>query len=237
MKNIIVPKYTDSGMFIKEIRSFVIRKKKIKNLNIVKFNQYWNLYGIDFTTNKYLKNIFFKKNNPIILEIGFGNGIDLIKESIMHENINYLGIEVYFSGLFSCLKNIFQKKIQNLKVIYHDAKEVLEYMVVKRTLNKVRIFFPDPWNKKKHRKRRLINKSFLLLLYIKLVDKGKIHILTDSENYIQEIINNIILINKVNCIFFFKLKKLFFSKNIETTFLKKCVSKKNSFFSLKIFKI
>ena len=98
------------------------------------------------------------------MEIGFGNGSTLIESATNNPQKNFDGVEVYDSGFGQCLNDIEKQKIYNVRLIYDDAVEVLTNNIKKKTLAQVNIYFPDPWPKKRHHKRRLINNSFLLLL-------------------------------------------------------------------------
>ncbi|QCI21259.1 tRNA (guanosine(46)-N7)-methyltransferase TrmB [Buchnera aphidicola (Hyperomyzus lactucae)] len=195
--NILIPKYNHNGTFLRQIRSFVCRKGRITRAQLQAIQKYWSLIGIDFQLKPLsLISIFDNYKAPIVLEIGFGSGKSLVKNAVKFPNKNFLGIEVYKSGIGSCLHFAYSSKINNLRIIYHDAIEVINTMISDRTLSKVQIFFPDPWNKKRHHKRRLLKSSFLEKIAKKLIISGILHIATDSEEYAYYILDEIKNIEK-----------------------------------------
>ncbi len=131
----------------------------------------------------------YDNDNDCIVDIGFGNG-DLLKSiALKNPNYNFLGIDVYEAGTGQLIKKIKDKNIKNLKIICEDAVEVLKENIKESSLYGVSIFFPDPWPKKRHQKRRLINIGFINLLESKIKNKGFIKIATDWEEYALEIEN------------------------------------------------
>ena len=130
----------------------------------------------------------FHKKNKIILEIGFGMGDTTFKMAQEMPDSNFLAVEVHSPGVGSLLNKINLSQLENLKIIQHDAIEVMNEMIPNKSLDGIHIFFPDPWPKKKHHKRRLLKNSFLKLMEIKLSQLGYIHIATDWEAYALEII-------------------------------------------------
>lgn len=165
---------------IKEIRSFVLRSKALNKTQEEILEKYYDEFSITFDKNP---KKFFLNDNPIIIEIGFGSGqitYNLAKEN---PNINYIGIEVYQDGYIKLLKKIAEDNLKNIKLIRFDANSILDYMIKDNSLRAFYIFFPDPWQKKKHFKRRLIKKDFLLKLYEKLEEDGYIYIVTDWDDY------------------------------------------------------
>ena len=134
-----------------------------------------------------LEDFFDAPKNDLIIEIGFGNGSTLIESASNNPEKNFIGIEVYDSGFGQCLNDIEKQKINNIRLIYDDAVDVLQNTIKKKTLSEVNIYFPDPWPKKRHHKRRLINNNFLVLLSKTMKDKGIINISTDWEDYADQI--------------------------------------------------
>ena len=130
----------------------------------------------------------YRNNFPVHLEIGFGNGEALIASAESNTDKNYLGIEVYDSGIGSCLIKAKKKQINNIKICSGDARDVLEVQIADKSLERINIYFPDPWPKKRHHKRRLIQKDFLRLCASKLKKTGQLHIATDWNNYAEHII-------------------------------------------------
>ncbi|CAL4325450.1 tRNA (guanosine(46)-N7)-methyltransferase TrmB [Buchnera aphidicola] len=194
IENIIIPKYNNNGIFLRQIRSFVLRNKKINDSGIKIIKNIFPILGLSFKTEKIDLNKIFDSISPIVLEIGFGTGKTLVDTALKNSKKNFLGIEVHQNSFLKCLKYAFFKKTKNLKVIYHDAEEVMLYMIKNRTLSTVQLFFPDPWHKKRHHKRRILKKKFINLILKKLVIGGTLHVATDCQSYaddIIEIINHI----------------------------------------------
>ncbi|WP_422667434.1 tRNA (guanosine(46)-N7)-methyltransferase TrmB [Buchnera aphidicola] len=187
--NILTPQYNENGNFLRQIRSFVCRKGRITISQSRSIKNYWHLFGIDFHPIFLNFNSIFNNNFPIILEIGFGTGKSLVDTAINYPKKNFLGIEVYKSGIGSCLSYAFFKKVTNLKIIYYDAIEVLNKMIMNNTLHMIQIFFPDPWHKKRHHKRRIIQDIFLKIVLKKIKVGGFLHISTDSESYAYMILD------------------------------------------------
>ena len=189
--NIIVPQYNCNGTFLRKIHSFVCRKGRITASQLNSIKRYWPLIGINFKLKPLDFTSIFNSHAPVVLEIGFGSGKSLVKNAINLPNKNFLGIEVYKSGIGSCLYLAHIAKIQNLRIICHDAIEVVNTMIADHTLSNIQIFFPDPWHKKRHHKRRLIQSNFLKIISRKLIIDGTLHIATDSEEYAFYILESI----------------------------------------------
>ena len=147
----------------------------------------------DSLEDKYIcLNSFFKNNNYNIIEIGFGNGDNLVNLAIQYPNINFIGIEIYKKGLCKILKKIFLYRIKNIRIMYRNAYNVL-CKIKKHSVYGLHILFPDPWRKVKHYKRRLLNMSFLKIVDKVLIKKGFFHISTDIKIYLKLTILNLFL--------------------------------------------
>jgi len=189
--NILTPIYNHNGTFLRKVRSFVCRKGRITVSQLNAIKKYWSLIGVDFQLTPLNLSSIFNRHAPVVLEIGFGSGKSLVETAINFPEKNFLGIEVYQSGIGSCLNFAYISKITNLKIIYYDAIEVIHNMILDRTLSSIQIFFPDPWDKKRHHKRRLIKHNFLKIISKKLIINGMLHISTDSESYAFDILDEI----------------------------------------------
>ena len=173
---------------IKSIKSFVRRSGRLTQSQKNALQDHSSKYLLDTNnTSTNLKSCFDSKQHGVVIEIGFGDGTVLIESALKNPNKNFIGIEVYDSGLGQCLNEINKHKIKNIRLIYGDAVEVFEQFITKKSVEKINILFPDPWPKKRHHKRRLINKRFLALLSKSLINKGIINISTDWEDYAQQI--------------------------------------------------
>lgn len=174
----------------REVTSFVRRAGRITSGQKNAWQYYWELYGIQ-NTKEIIEttNIFNNSNRKLIIEIGFGNGEILIDSALRNPDDNFIGIEVYESGIGQCLIQLSEKKLSNVRLINEDAKHILNHSFKDQAIDQINIFFPDPWPKKKHHKRRLINQEFILLIGKKLKKNGCINIATDWDDYAEQIID------------------------------------------------
>lgn len=162
------------------IRSFVKREVRITDSQIKAIEDFWPKYGWDALASTPLNDA------PLIIEIGFGNGESLLNQAHMHPEYQFLGIEVHRPGVGILLKALSQTSLDNVRVSKDDAVEVLAQFP-DASIHGIQIFFPDPWPKKRHHKRRLIQASFLDLVIPKLAPGGFIHCATDWEDYANQI--------------------------------------------------
>lgn len=166
------------------IKSFVLRQGKITSSQQLALETLMPVYGIEYTNNVLdIKKHYSNPVNPLIVEIGFGMGTATHQIALNNPDINYLGIEVHSPGVGTLLKLIEQDDLTNLKVIRHDAIDVMNNMIVDNSLDGFHVFFPDPWHKKKHHKRRIIRPEFVEILVRKLKPGAYIHLATDWEEY------------------------------------------------------
>lgn len=173
--------------YLRKIQSFVRRSGRISKAQSIGLNELWHDYGVDLNEKKLdFKKLFLSKNN-VTLEVGFGNGDSLLEMAIDQPNQNFLGIEVYEAGVGRLINEANKNKLSNLKIIKDDAVEVLTNNILDNSISHFQLFFPDPWHKKKHHKRRIVQISFLDLLSNKLKKDGIVHIATDWENYAEHI--------------------------------------------------
>jgi len=124
---------------------------------------------------------------PLILEIGFGNGESLVELASKHSDYQYVGVDVYVSGVGHLLLMLERRGIQNVKIFLDDALNVLEHRIGDNTLTGINLFFPDPWPKNKHHKRRLVTSGFTELIAKKIKKNGLFHVTTDWQHYADQI--------------------------------------------------
>lgn len=167
----------------RHIKSFVLRQGKITSGQQQALVQLMPQYGIDYTEHLVNLEQYFKRANSIIIEIGFGMGQASWQIAKQNPENDYLGIEVHAPGVGSLLMSLVEHEITNMRVIQHDAVLVLKNMIMDNSIAGFHIYFPDPWHKKKHHKRRLIQMEFIDLMCGKLKDDGYIHVATDWEHY------------------------------------------------------
>ena len=170
------------------IRSFVLRQGRISNAQRHAYEILLPQYGIPFEDNLINLDQIFGKSSPKFLEIGFGMGETTVSIAQMHLQNDYLAIDVHTPGVGSLLKQIGETGLNNLRIIQHDAVEVLKCMLTPECLDGTHIFFPDPGPKARHHKRRLIQPQFITLLSERLKHGGYLHVATDWEEYAQQIL-------------------------------------------------
>ncbi|MGP1959273.1 MAG: tRNA (guanosine(46)-N7)-methyltransferase TrmB [Arsenophonus sp. NC-CH8-MAG3] len=195
IKNIITPEINEEGKVIRRVRSFVRRQRRLTPHQENVLKMLWPKIGVDFTSHPLSFNILFGNNAPVILEIGFGMGASLVSMAKQNPSKNFFGIEVNVSCISACLTAAKEVKLSNLRVMCHDAIEVLEKMLLDSSLNMVQLFFPDPWHKVRHNKRRIVQHSFGKLVLQKLELGGILHIATDWHPYAENILN---IMHKIN---------------------------------------
>ncbi len=171
------------------IRSFVLRQGRISNAQRRAHADLLPVYGVPFSPASLDLVRVFGRAAPRILEIGFGMGETTAAIAQQHPENDYLGVEVHTPGVGSLLKRIAELHLENVRVIQHDAVEVLRHMIPPAALDGVHIFFPDPWPKKRHHKRRLIQPPFLALLASRMKREATVHACTDWEDYAQQMLD------------------------------------------------
>ena len=172
----------------RSIRSFVKREGKMTTGQTNAIEQLWPSYGIDLIDDKLDMATLFARDAFTILEIGFGNGLSLAEMAERFPEQNFLGVEVHRPGVGSLLVQVKKRDLKNVRVSQEDAVEVLRQQIPDGCLDRVQIFFPDPWHKKRHHKRRLIQPDFVAMLVSKLKQNGVIHVATDWQNYAEHIL-------------------------------------------------
>lgn len=172
----------------RRIKSFVLRQGHLSLAQENALKEGKPLWGISYSTTLLDFDQIFQRSAPTVLEIGFGMGQATATIAKAHPEYNYLGIEVHTPGVGALCQLIKNEAIHNLRFIQHDAVEVLENMLVPESLSGIHIFFPDPWPKKRHHKRRLIQPDFVKLLTSRLMIGGYIHLATDWEDYAQQML-------------------------------------------------
>ena len=169
----------------RRIKSYVLRQGRLTRGQQQALEQLWPEYGIDFSRQWLDPGRVFPRKAPWILEIGFGNGESLIKQASDCPDNNYIGIEVHRPGVGHLLRLASDAALTNIRVINHDAVEVLQQQIPDRSIDVVQLFFPDPWHKKRHHKRRIVNTDFIGLIHQKLKPGGTFHLATDWEDYAE----------------------------------------------------
>lgn len=169
------------------IRSFVRRAGRITPSQQRALDELWPVFGLPYDETLLDLSVLFGRSAPTVLEIGFGNGESLVEQAAADPDRNFIGIEVHEPGVGHCLLKAEEAGIQNLRVICHDAIEVLTHQVPAGSLARVNLYFPDPWPKKRHHKRRIVKPAFLDLVANRLGNGGTLNIATDWANYAEHI--------------------------------------------------
>jgi tRNA (guanine-N7-)-methyltransferase len=171
------------------IRSFVLRQGRVSHAQQRAHDTLLPRFGIPYAPQIADLDRIFGRSAPKILEIGFGMGETTATIAGQHPENDYLGIEVHTPGVGSLLKTIGEQNLSNVRIVQHDAVEVLSNMIEPETLAGVHIFFPDPWPKKRHHKRRLIQPEFIALLAGRLQPGAYLHAATDWQEYAEQILD------------------------------------------------
>ncbi len=171
------------------IRSYVLRQGRMSVAQKRAYDQLLAQYAIVFSPQALDTDRAFGRHAPTVLEIGFGMGETTAAIAHAHPEINYLGVEVHSPGVGSLLKLIGEHALANVRIVQHDAVEVVEHMIAPGSLAGIHIFFPDPWPKKRHHKRRLIQPPFVHLLASSLTPAGYLHLATDWEEYALQMLD------------------------------------------------
>ncbi len=169
------------------VRSFVRRAGRLTPSQQRAREDLWPVYGIDFEAQSLRLAAVFGREAPIVLEIGFGNGETLVAQAAASPERDFLGIEVHEPGIGHCLLAARDAGISNLRLIAADAVEVLRHQIPPGSVSRINLYFPDPWPKKRHHKRRLLQAAFLELCADRLETGGSLHIATDWANYAEHI--------------------------------------------------
>ena len=177
----------DSGQR-RGIKSFVLRQGHMTAAQQRAIDENWPQFGLDFQAAVVDLNAAFGRDNPKILEIGFGMGTATAEIAQRLPEKDFLAIDVHGPGVGNLLKLIAENQITNIRVMRHDAVEVVESMLGEGSLDGIHIFFPDPWHKKRHNKRRLIQAPFVAKLLPKLKSGGYIHLATDWQEYAEQML-------------------------------------------------
>lgn len=172
----------------RRIQSFVLRQGRMTPSQQEGLSEYFPVYGLQLEDDLINPAEVFNRSAPLTVEIGFGMGASLLEQLQTQPDTNFIGIEVHLPGVGKLLAETGKLGLTNLKVYRDDAVEILERCFPAGSIDCLQIFFPDPWHKKKHHKRRLIQPEFIELVKKKLAPEGKLHLATDWENYAEEML-------------------------------------------------
>jgi tRNA (guanine-N7-)-methyltransferase len=165
------------------IRSYVLRQGRMTDAQRAARDRLFERFGVDYGGEPLDLDALFGRRAPRVVEIGFGMGDTTAEIAARNPEIDYLGIEVHGPGVGSLLRQIEARSLTNVRIVQHDAVEVLTTMIPEASLAGIHIFFPDPWPKKRHHKRRIVQVPFASLLATRLAPGGYLHLATDWEEY------------------------------------------------------
>ena len=180
------PGKSDTPPQSRPIRTFVLRKGRITEAQKKAYAEYAPRWCLPYEEKKISFTELFANDHSVVIEIGFGMGAATAEIAAQHPDINYIGIEVFQAGVGKLLNEIEQRGLKNIRIIEHDAIEVLENMIPDSSIAGFHIFFPDPWQKKKHHKRRLLHRPRTNLLARKLQANGYLYMVTDWYEYAED---------------------------------------------------
>lgn len=167
------------------IRSFVSRQRNLAQEKQQLLKELWPIYGMELSSLPEELTKILQQNNSITIEIGFGMGESLFQMALANPSQFFLGIEVHRPGIVNLLAKLKNQPLANLCIIEADAMEVFNKHIPDNSIDRVLLFFPDPWPKRKQQKRRILRQEFLLVLQQKLKAQGILHFVTDWEDYAQ----------------------------------------------------
>ena len=172
----------------RRVRSYVLRQGRITPAQELAIKQHWHRYGIDYQPQTLSLLQVFGRPAPKILEIGTGTEENIVVLADQHRDNDYLALEVHKPGVGKLIRQAVAQNLSNIRIIRHDAVEVLTHQVGEKTLEQILIFFPDPWPKLRHHKRRLLQPEFVTLLCRKLQDHGRLFLATDWHDLAEHML-------------------------------------------------
>ncbi len=170
------------------IRSFVVRAGRMTSAQQRAWRELWPAWGIENDGTPFDFVAMFGRDAPVTLEVGFGNGESLIALAAAHPERNFLGLEVHPPGVGHLLLRCEAERVSNVRIVCHDAVEVLRQRVPDASVDELLLYFPDPWPKKRHHKRRIVQPAFVELVARKLVPGGVLRMATDWQLYAEHML-------------------------------------------------
>lgn len=173
---------------LRPIRSFVLRTGRMTAAQKRAIDEGWATFGLSSSDGLMDFEKTFGRQSDVVFEIGFGMGNSLAAMATAQAEQDFIGVEVHRPGVGSLLKQIEEQALNNIRVFAEDANDVLKHSIADGSLSKIQIFFPDPWHKKKHHKRRIIQAEFIQFLHSKLKPQGILHLATDWQDYAEHML-------------------------------------------------
>ena len=170
------------------VRSYVVRGGLLTPAQQKAIESLWSRYGLENSIGPIDRNALFGRQAELVFEIGFGMGDSLIAMAQQYPEKDYIGIDVHPPGIGNILRDISTHQLDNLRVMQGDAMEILDSCFFDKDLDRIQVFFPDPWHKKRHHKRRMIQPDFVTTLASKMRQGAVLHLATDWENYAEQML-------------------------------------------------
>ncbi len=179
------------GKRLRQVKSFVKREGRLTPGQQKALDVLWPKFGIEADNQPIDMQTLFGRKAPVVFEIGFGNGASLIEMAIHQLENDFIGVEVHRPGVGQLLKAIEENNLTNVRVAFTDAVELLKPQVADNALHRVQLYFPDPWHKKRHHKRRIIQPAFVDVLAQKIRAGGFLHMATDWQDYAEQMLQDL----------------------------------------------
>lgn len=186
MISVYTPEFDpETGKPLRKVQSFVLREGRLTKGQERALAELWPRFGVEYAPREVESSSLLGRAAPLVVEIGFGMGRSLLAMAQAEPEKNFLGIEVHAPGVGALLMGVEELGLANLRVMRHDAVEVLNNMLPDQSIDRLQLYFPDPWHKKKHHKRRIVQAEFLALVARKLKPGGLFHFATDWQPYAE----------------------------------------------------
>ncbi|WP_026376657.1 tRNA (guanosine(46)-N7)-methyltransferase TrmB [Aestuariibacter salexigens] len=177
-----------AGVYVRKVQSFVKREGRLTKGQARALEKNWPVMGLDYDGQTFDLEKVFSRRAPVVLEIGFGMGKSLVQMASAEPDKDFIGIEVHRPGVGACLADAEEAGLTNLRVMEHDAVEVLKNCIPANSLHRLQLYFPDPWHKKRHHKRRIVQPDFINVVRGALSVGGQLHMATDWEPYAEHML-------------------------------------------------
>ena len=175
----------------KSIRSYVVRAGRMTEAQRKAFEVSWPVYGLKLADGAINTDVIFGRTGQKVLEIGFGMGTSLIEMAVASPNTDFIGVEVHPPGVGTLMNSARIEDLSNLRVYLADANDVLEECFATQSIDRLQLYFPDPWHKKKHNKRRIVKSTFVQQVREKLRSNGILHMATDWQHYADQMMETL----------------------------------------------
>ncbi|MDE1461662.1 tRNA (guanosine(46)-N7)-methyltransferase TrmB [Spartinivicinus poritis] len=177
-----------STKHLRQVKSYVLRAGRMTVGQQRGWDDVWPELGLTIDSGVQIMDELFGRKAPLVLEIGFGMGLSLLQMAEQEPEKNFIGIEVHRPGVGSLLNEAQKAGLTNLRVYCDDAVEILKHCIPDESIDRLQLYFPDPWHKKRHHKRRIVQPAFVQVLRAKLKMNGLFHMATDWENYAEHML-------------------------------------------------